>query len=126
VFAAAETARLSLRAIRLAVDGLRVRAEAMLAQASDPQMIATDIAEYLAKKGTPFREAHGIVARLMKRCAADNLSPAALPLAELRTYSPSIDPDLFALLTPRASVESKTSPGGTAPALVERRAKELA
>ena len=126
VFAAAETARLSLRAMRLAVEGMQVRADRMLAQASDPQMIATDIAEYLAKKGTPFREAHGIVARLMKHCAAKNLSPAALPLAELRTYAPSIGEDLFALLAPRASVESKTSPGGTAPALVERRAKELA
>ncbi len=126
VFAAAETARLSLRAMRLAVDGMQVRADRMLAQASDPQMIATDIAEYLAKKGIPFREAHGIVARLMKHCAAKQISPAALPLAELRTYAPAIGEDLFALLAPRASVESKTSPGGTAPALVERRAKELA
>jgi argininosuccinate lyase len=125
VFAAADTARLSLIAMTKAVEGMKVVAERMLAQASDPQMIATDIAEYLAKKGVPFREAHGIVARLMKRCAAQNLSPAALPLAELKTYSPAIAEDLFPLLTPRASVESKTSPGGTAPSLVERRAKEL-
>ncbi|HYE99668.1 MAG TPA: argininosuccinate lyase [Planctomycetota bacterium] len=125
VFAAADTARLSLIAMTKAVEGMLVRADRMLAQASDPQMIATDIAEYLAKKGVPFREAHGIVARLMKHCAAKNLSPAAIPLAELKAYSPAIAEDLYPLLTPRASVESKTSPGGTAPALVERRAKEL-
>ncbi|HEX7897937.1 MAG TPA: argininosuccinate lyase [Planctomycetota bacterium] len=125
VFAAADTARLSLTAMTKAVEGMAVRADRMLAQASDPQMIATDIAEYLAKKGVPFRDAHGIVARLMKHCAAKGLSPAALPLAELRTYSPAIGEDLFALLTPRASVDSKTSPGGTAPPLVEARARQL-
>jgi argininosuccinate lyase len=125
VFAAAETARLSLVAMTKAVEGMAVRADRMLAQAGDPQMIATDIAEYLAKKGVPFREAHGIVARLMKHCAAKALSPAALPLAELRTYSPAIGEDLFPLLTPRASVESKASAGGTAPVLVEQRARQL-
>ena len=125
VFAAADTARLSLTAMAKAVEGMAVRADRMLAQAGDPQMIATDIAEYLAKKGVPFREAHGIVARLMKHCAAKNVSPAALPLAELKTYSPALDEDLFARLAPRASVESKLSAGGTAPSLVEKRAREL-
>jgi argininosuccinate lyase len=125
VFAAADTARLSLTAMTKAVEGMIVRAERMLAQASDPQMIATDIAEYLAKKGVPFREAHGIVARLMKHCAAKDVSPAALPLAELKAYSPAIGEDLFPLLTPGASVASKGSPGGTAPFLVEQRAKQL-
>ena len=125
VFAAADTARLSLTAMTKAVEGMAVRKDRMLAQAADPQMIATDIAEYLAKKGVPFREAHGIVARLMKHCAAKNASPAALPLSELKTYSPAIGEDLFPLLTPRASVESKTSPGGTASSLVEARAREL-
>jgi argininosuccinate lyase len=125
VFGAAETARLSLRAIRLAVDGMKVKAEKMLVQASDPQMIATDIAEYLAKKGMPFREAHGIVARLMKHCAEKDLSPAKMKIAELRKFSESFDKDVFDLLTPKASVSSKTSPGGTAPALVVQRTGEL-
>src|SRR5438045_5701283 len=66
VFGAGETARLSLRAIRLAVEGMKVRADRMLAQASDPQMLATDLAEYLAKRGMPFREAHGVVAQLLQ------------------------------------------------------------
>jgi argininosuccinate lyase len=125
VFGAGETARLSLRAIRLAVDGMKVRSDRMLDQAADPQMIATDIAEYLAKKGMPFREAHGTVARLMKHCAEKNLSPAKMKIAELRKFSESFDKDLFDLLTPKASVSSKTSPGGTAPALVVQRTGEL-
>jgi argininosuccinate lyase len=61
----------------------------------------------------------------MKHCAAKNLSPAALPLAELRTYSPAVGEDLFALLTPRASVDAKASPGGTSPKIVEARARKL-
>lgn len=125
VFDAADTARLSLRAIQLAVDGMKVRGEKMLAQAADPQMLATDLAEYLAKRGVPFREAHGTVARLMKHCAEGNLSPAKMKITELRKFSESFDKDVFELLTPKASVNGKTSPGGTAPALVVKRAGEL-
>jgi len=125
VFGAAETARLSLRAVQLAVDGMKVRKDRMLEAAGDPQILATDLAEYLAKKGMPFREAHGIVARLMKHCADKALSPAKMKLAELRKYSDRFDKDVFDLLTPEASVRSKTSPGGTAPDLVSRRAAQL-
>jgi argininosuccinate lyase len=125
VFGAAETARLSLRAIKLGIDGMKVKTERMLEQASDPQMLATDLAEYLAKRGVPFREAHGTIARLMKHCAEKNLSPAKMKLADLRKHSETFEKDVFDLLTPKASVDGKTSPGGTAPALVAKRAGEL-
>jgi argininosuccinate lyase len=125
VFGAADTARLSLKAIQLAVDGMQVRKERMLEMASDPQMLATDLAEYLAKKGMPFREAHGVVARLMRHCAEKDLSPAKMKLADLRKFSEEFDKDVFDLLTPEASVQSKTSPGATAPHLVSQRAAQL-
>ena len=125
VFDAADTARLSLRAVRLAVEGMKVREEKMLAQASDPSMLATDLAEYLARRGMPFREAHGVIARLSKHCADNTLSPAKMKLEELRKFSEIFDKDVFDLLTPKASVEGKTSPGGTAPALVAKRSGEL-
>jgi argininosuccinate lyase len=125
VFGAADTARLSLRAVQLAVDGMKVRADRMLAMASDPQMLATDLAEYLAKKGIPFRDAHGVVARLMKHCADKDLSPAKMKLAEIRKFSEDFEKDLFDLLTPKASVQSKTSPGATSPELVAQRAAQL-
>jgi argininosuccinate lyase len=125
VFGAADTARLSLRAMQLAVDGMKVRADRMLAMASDPQMLATDLAEYLAKKGMPFRDAHGVVARLMKHCAEKDLSPAKMKLAEIRKFSEEFEKDLFDLLTPKASVQAKTSPGGTSPELVAQRAAQL-
>ncbi|HLY74124.1 MAG TPA: argininosuccinate lyase [Planctomycetota bacterium] len=125
VFGAADTARLSIRAIHLAIDGMKVREERMLEMASDPQMLATDLAEYLAKKGMPFRDAHGAVARLMRHCAEEDLSPVKMKLADLRKFSEDFDKDVFDLLTPRASVQAKTSPGATAPQLVSQRASQL-
>lgn len=125
VFGAAESARLSLQAIRLAIDGMKIRTDRMLEGASDPQMLATDLAEYLAKRGVPFREAHGTIARLMKHCAEKDLSPAKMKLTELRKFCEGFEKDVFDLLTPKASVKGKTSPGGTAPALVQKRCGEL-
>ncbi|HZE97119.1 MAG TPA: argininosuccinate lyase [Planctomycetota bacterium] len=125
VFGAAETTRLSLQAIQLAVDGMKVNIDRMLVMGSDPQMLATDLAEYLAKKGMPFREAHGVIARLMKHCAEKELSPAKMKLAELRKFSEDFEKDVFDLLTPQASVQSKTSPGGTSPQQVAHRASQL-
>jgi len=126
VFAAAETVRLSLRAMLLAMDGMKVHGQRMLQGASDPQMLATDLAEYLASRGVPFREAHGAIARLMKHCAERGFSPLHMTLAELRQYSESFEEDMYTILNPKASVESKKSPGGTAPSLVEKRAAHLA
>ncbi len=126
VFDAAQTVRLSLRAMTLAVDGMKVRAPRMLECASDPQMLATDLAEYLVTKNVPFRDAHGAVARLMRVCAERGRSPVEMTLKELRGYSPAFGKDVHALLTPQASVASRRSPGGTAPDLVEKRARSLA
>jgi argininosuccinate lyase len=88
-------------------------------------MLATDLAEYLAKRGVPFREAHGSVARLMKHCAEKDLSPAKMKITELRKFSESFDKDVFPLLTVESSVEGKKSPGGTSPELVMKRSSEL-
>jgi argininosuccinate lyase len=126
VFDAAETARLSLRAMTLAADGMKVRAARMAEQASDPQMLATDLAEYLAVRGVPFREAHGIVARLMKHCAEKGVSVAAMPLAELRSHSETFQADVAKILSARASADLKSSPGGTSPEQVAKRAAQLA
>jgi argininosuccinate lyase len=125
VFAAAEAARLSLRAMKLAVEGMKVREERMLRSGRDPQMLATDLAEYLARKGVPFRQAHGAVARLMKDCSRKDADPSRLTVEELRAYSEDFGPDVRAILTPQASVRSRRSPGGTAPALVKQRARRI-
>jgi argininosuccinate lyase len=108
-----------------AVEGMSVKAQRMLQGASDPQMLATDLAEYLAARGVPFREAHGAIARLMKHCSEKGLSPVHMSLQEFRQYSTTFEQDVYSILSPKASVEGKRSPGGTAPELVEKRAAQL-
>jgi argininosuccinate lyase len=125
VFEAADATRQSLHAMELAISRMKVNVARMELAAADPGMLATDLAEYLAARGVPFREAHGAVARLMRSCAERGVSPLSLALPELRDSSPAFGEDVFAILTPRASVERRTSPGGTAPRLVKQRIAEL-
>jgi argininosuccinate lyase len=72
----------------------------------------------------PFREAHHLTGRAVKRAEALGLTDlAAMPLAELAAIEPRITRDVYEVLTPRASVESRTSHGGTAPAQVRAQIK---
>lgn len=125
VFAAAEAALGSLRAMARAVRGLRVREDRMREAASDPGMLGADLAEYLVRKGMPFRRAHGAVARLMRDAAREGADFRHWPLERLRSYSTAFGPDVRRLLSPEASVRLKRSPGGTSPDQVRRRARRL-
>lgn len=116
VFEAAKQTRLSLYAVRLAIDGMKVDAKRML-EGVEPAMLATDLAEYLTAKGVPFREAHSVVAKLMK-----NFDGRKLKLAQLKAVHPAFGKDVLALLTPEQSVAGRKSPGGTSPENVERSA----
>ena len=81
---------------------------------------ATDMAEYLVKKGVPFRQAHEITGRAVLLAIQSGKELEQLPLAELKKLSPSIEKDVFAVLGPDASVRAKKSLGGTAPELVRK------
>ena len=91
---------------------------------------ATDLADYLVKKGVPFRDAHEVVAHAVKLAMQRGVDLAELPLAELRALHPAIDDDVRAALTLPASLQSRATRGGTAPARVreqiERHRKRLA
>jgi argininosuccinate lyase len=81
---------------------------------------ATDLADYLVRKGLPFREAHEVVGRIV-RLGLDAGKPLeALPLVELQRFSPLIDADVFAAVTLEASVRARAVTGGTAPDAVRR------
>ena len=122
VFEVAETTRHSLQAIHMAIEGLEVNRDRMREEADDYQLLAADLAEYLAAKGVPFREAHGAVARLMKGCEEEGVTPKEMDVQKLRSFHPKFQGDVLDILTPEASVAGKLSPGGTAPANVERSA----
>jgi argininosuccinate lyase len=110
----------------LVATGISVDPERMRAAAREGFATATDLADYLVKKGLPFRDAHEAVARAVRHAEAKGSAKgdgkgtdlADLPLAELRTFSPLIADDVYAMLTLDGSVASRNHPGGTAPAQV--------
>ena len=79
---------------------------------------ATDLADYLVRKGLPFRDAHEVVARAVRAAERAGKDLGELPLAELKSFSPLIGKDARAVLTPEGSVASRNHIGGTAPEAV--------
>jgi len=76
---------------------------------------ATDLADYLTKKGIPFRDAHEIVAKTVQYAEQKNCDLNDLELKELQQFSPLIEADIITILTPAGSMESRNHTGGTAP-----------
>ena len=99
----------------LVATGLTPNLERMREAARDGHATATDLADYLVRKGLPFRDAHEAVARAVREAERRACDLAALPLDDLREFSPLVDADVFDLLTLEGSVESRDHSGGTAP-----------
>jgi argininosuccinate lyase len=86
----------------------------MAQAASDPMLLATDLAELLVRKGIPFREAHEVVGKIVGHCTRNRVDLRALTRAELRTFHPAFDAGADELLDLERSVESRSLTGGTA------------
>jgi argininosuccinate lyase len=87
---------------------------------------ATDAAEYLVRKGLPFRRAHEAAAHIVRDCLeAGRRSIAEQPLVELQKRSGLFEDDVYAALTPAACVAARNLPGGPAPQEVRRQIREL-
>jgi argininosuccinate lyase len=98
--------------------GITVNAPAMRAAALQGFATATDLADYLVKRGLPFREAHEAVAKAVRHAADKGVDLADLSLDALRQFSPLVGADVFGVLTLEGSLASRAHPGGTAPAQV--------
>ena len=98
--------------------GLIVKAEAMERAALRGYATATDLADYLAKKGLPFRDAHEVVAHAVKVALGQGVDLAQLPLATLQGFDARIGEDVFEVLTLRGSMNARAIIGGTAPSQV--------
>ncbi|HWP82501.1 MAG TPA: argininosuccinate lyase [Bacteroidota bacterium] len=83
-------------------------------------LTATELADYLVRKGVPFREAHSIVGKIISYCIEHKMYPGNLYLDLLQTFSKEFDEDVFEYLIPQRSVEQKKSAGGTSPQEVKR------
>jgi argininosuccinate lyase len=105
------------------IGGIRVKADRMRAAASEGFATATDLADYLVRKGVPFRDSHECVARAVKAAEVKGVDLADLSLAELKAFSAVIEDDVFACLTLEGSVAARAHVGGTAPARVREEIK---
>ena len=118
VFAAADTARAALDVTTTVLRNVRVREDAARAAATRGYMNATELADYLARKGLPFRAAHETTGRVVLRAIERGVELHELPLEELRTFSPLVGPDVYDALSLEQTLATKAQAGGTAPARV--------
>jgi argininosuccinate lyase len=118
LFDTVDTLADTLRIMAEMVGGIVVKKDAMERAALKGYATATDLADYLVKKGLPFRDAHEAVAHAVKVALAQGVDLAQLPLATLQGFHPAIGDDVFAVLTLRGSLAARDVLGGTAPTQV--------
>lgn len=124
VFDTADTMRSCLEIMNKMLPAIKFKASRMRATAGEGFSTATDLAEYLVKKGTPFREAHEITGRIVLYCINSNKGLESLELKELKAFSPNISRDIYTALKPAESVKKRSSYGGTSPSEVKRQIKQ--
>jgi len=120
LFDTADTILITLAIYADMLRGVEVNKANMRQAALEGFATATDLADYLAKKGLPFRDAHEAVALAVKHAVQKKCDLADLPLADLQRFSPLIQDDVYAVLTLEGSLASRNHIGGTAPAQVKK------
>jgi argininosuccinate lyase len=125
VFDAADTVTLSLSVFSEMLKVVTVHKDAMRRAAEDGFITATDLADYLVKKGMPFRQAHEVVGKAVLRAHELACGLGTLPLREYKNLSPLINNDVYDALSVEASVGRRVSYGGTAPANLKKRLSAL-
>ena len=123
-FDAVETAMACLAALTPMMDTLRVRAENMRAAAAKGFINATDCADYLAKKGLPFRDAYKVTGQLVARCIELGKTLESLPLEEYRAVCELFSDDVYAAIDLDNCVQQRSSLGGPAPTAVQKQIAE--
>lgn len=124
VFDAVDTLKACLSVLDEMLPGTKFNTERMFATSGEGYSTATDVAEYLVKKGVPFREAHEITGKLVLHCIKNKKELQSLKLDRLKSFSPVISRDIFSVLDPSESVKARTSYGGTSPSEVKRQIRE--
>ena len=118
LFDTVDTLKDTLRIFAEMAAGITVKPEAMERAAKKGYATATDLADYLVKKGLPFRDAHEVVAHAVKDAIAAGVDLSELPLDKLQAYNPAIEQDVYEVLSLRGSLNARNTLGGTAPAQV--------
>ena len=118
LFDTVDTLKDTLRIFAEMVGGITVKPEAMEQAALRGYATATDLADYLVKKGLPFRDAHETVAHAVKAAISHSVDLSELPLTVLKEFNPAIGKDVYEALSLRGSLNARNTLGGTAPAQV--------
>ncbi|MGO9973468.1 MAG: argininosuccinate lyase [Solirubrobacteraceae bacterium] len=120
LFDAVDTLELSLAAATGMISSIRFDRRRLADAAADEFLAATDVADLLVRRGMPFREAHGVVAGLVRRALSQGRTLSDLGAEELAEQSPLLDEGFYELLRDGAWLESKVSRGGTSLDMVRR------
>ncbi len=118
LFDTIDTMQLTLQIFAAMVPTINVKTDNMLKAAAAGYSTATDLADYLVRKQIPFRDAHEIVGNVVAYAVENRIDLPAIGLDQLKTFSATIDEDVFRVLELQGSVESKNHIGGTAPGWV--------
>ncbi|MGD0499326.1 MAG: argininosuccinate lyase [Bryobacteraceae bacterium] len=118
LFEAADQLSGSLEMMREVIRSVKLNPAVPAAAADESWLVATDLAEALARAGTPFHEAHRIAGRFVLESLRTGRKPADWTAAEMARFAPEFTPDLAACLDPKRGMESREIPGGTGPKVV--------
>jgi argininosuccinate lyase len=115
VFDAADTVRACLEVTRTVLANIHLNESKMREAAVQGYLNATELADYLVRKGAPFREAHEMVGRMVMNALGRKLELNDLSLDELKSFSPLIEQDVYESLSLEQTLATKSQTGGTAP-----------
>lgn len=125
VFDTIDTVGRSLRVITEMLPQIKFNKEKMKEACESGFTTATDLAEYLVKKGVPFRNAHEITGKIVLYCIEKGKNLTDLSIKELKKFSPKIEKDLYTILTPEGSIEAKSSYGSSSKKSVKEQIRIL-
>ncbi len=123
LFDSVDTISAALELFPAMLPELKINRERMESAANDPNLLATDLAEYLVKKGVPFREAHEIVGALVANAVAQGTKLNAIALADLKKLSPLFDVDVVDVFDVRRSLVARRAIGAPSPENVKAQIK---
>ncbi len=119
VFDAIDTLSGAVEVLREMISTAAFQKQRMEAALQEGFLTATEVADYLVRRGLPFREAHGLVGQVVRYCEKQGTTMEHLTTEEWRSFSREFQDDITECISPRGAVEAKGSPGGTAPARVQ-------
>jgi argininosuccinate lyase len=123
LFAATDILLAVLPVMSGALQSIQVHADRMRA-AIDSSMMATDLADYLVRKGIPFRETHALAGKIVYLAGKKGIDLAALTLDDYQSVCAQFEEDVYLVFDPLESVKQRSAPGGTAPKAVENQLAE--